>query len=126
MSSLGNLTERWVKRGKPLDQGVSALAYVAGDVRNRRIETWPLTRGIKSIPKLLSTGEARMETGAAFEAGAEAKSLRSLRRRVFMPTMGFDVVRVRDTDGTAYSLYIRDDMPSDVTARVNAFLATRR
>jgi len=123
INSLPELVQRWTKGGGSPGQGVSALIYLANEsLSNDKIETWPLTRAIASIPNLLSADRSSMATGAAFEPGADADALRSLRASAFQANMQSGFIRVRESGSSMiYELFVRDDMPTDVAARVKAF-----
>jgi hypothetical protein len=123
ISSAAKVAMTYAPRGKRLGGPVSAIAYVETFSNGSQPQAWPLSRSMLSVDGLVqASNAATLGSGARFDAVADASALRTVRAAARTPTNSYAGFALVD-DGGIYSLYVRDELPADVSQSYDAFVA---
>jgi hypothetical protein len=113
--------EMLVMNGDELTTPIAAIAVETGPASGTEL-AWPLDRAMTGIAGLVQTNDgAILGAPVIFDEAADAASLRALRARTTTPGR---LLQVRD-DGVLYTLYLRDELPDEVTQGIALLLGGR-
>jgi hypothetical protein len=107
--------ELLIEQGYPANGPLRAVAGEIGPQTGDE-KAWPLDRALADVPNLVQDVQTgNLGDPAVFSDPDEVVALRGLRPR----TPAFGGIQVRDA-GTAYQLFMRDELPAGVDQKIDA------